>query len=452
MAKRLRLAKNLLSDRGVIFISIDDNEQAQLKLLCDEVFGEENFVANIIWQKVYSPRMDAKGFSVSHDYILTYKKIPSGNIQKLQFEQNTKQFNSFDKKRNQFYRARSLRKDGSNSLRADRPNLFYPLIAPDGQEIFPIKPDGKEGNWRWSLETYKANVMEENVEWVQKNGKWDILVKQWKVDDAQMPPPTLWLSDEVGHNHEAAEDIKSIFSESSFSTPKPLRLLKRILQIGGDKSATILDFFAGSGTTLHAVMALNAEDGGRRQCILVTNNENNICEEVTYERNRRVIEGYTNAKGVAVAGLAGNNLRYYRAGYVPSLKTEANKRALTQASTELLCLKENCYNDLTEVHGLAPSQVRVFGGEGGRLLVVVYYSRQMLAVMEQLVAVVETIDRSQHIKVYAFGPEKETLVEDLYPIADRIEIVPLPDAIYQAYRACFRTLKLDRAIINPTEA
>ncbi len=462
MAKRLRLAKNLLSDKGVIFISIDDNEQAQLKLLCDEIFGEDNFLANTIWQKVYSPRMDAKGFSVSHDYILTYKKNPLGNIQKLSFEQNTKQFNSFDKKSGQFYRARSLRKDGSNSLRTDRPNLFYAIIAPDGQEIFPIKPDGKEGNWRWSPETYKKNVEEENVEWVQKNGKWDIMVKQWKSDDAQMPPPTLWLNNEVGHNHEAAEEIKNIFGESSFSTPKPLRLLKRIFEIGGFSNSTILDFFAGSGTTLHAVMALNAEDGGSRQCILVTNNENNICEEVTYERNKRVIEGYTNAKGESVAGLGGNNLRYYRTGYVGRERTIKNKKVLVNLATEMLCLKEGVYQEKKVGAGLKDLQdekgrtgfkdlqdgqelvmdkknpvypdkslnpVRLFE-ENDKAFMIIYDEEYI----DEAVELIQQIEIPNAIKVYVFANGQYPYTEDFEEVLDKIELCALPDAIYRAYQ------------------
>lgn len=445
IAKRLAIAKKLLTVNGKLFISIDDNEQAQLKMLCDEIFGEENFLANIIWQKVYSPRMDSKSFSVSHDYILCFRKNNSSNINKLLFEQNSKQFNQFDSVTGKYYRARSLRKDGSNSLRIDRPNLFYGISAPDGTEVFPIKPDGKEGNWRWSLDTFKENFKNGNVIWNKKGDKWDILVKQWKLDDPYMPPPTIWLNNEVGHNHEAAEEIKEIFKLSSFSTPKPTRLLNRIIQLGGNPESIILDFFAGSGTTLHAAMQLNQEDGGNRQCILVTNNENNICEEVTYERNKRVIQGYINAKGMAIEGLTKNNLRYYKTGFVKSQKSQENKRQLTALSTQLLCIKEDCYYDLTQQFGFNETQARIFTNKQGKYLVVVYYSRQQLQVYESLIEIIQNLsDATEKIKLYAFSPEKETLVEDFIEVADKIEAVPLPDAIYNAYRATFRAIKLDK--------
>ena len=210
-------------------------------------------------------------------------------------------------------------------------------------------------------------------------------------------------------------------------------------------NALIVDFFAGSGTTLHATMQLNAEDGGTRQCILVTNNENKICEEVTYERNRRVIQGYTNSKGEWVPGLNNNNLRYYKTEFVPSAKTEANRRRLTQLSTELLQIKEDCYTDITEAEGFDRNRCSIYTNERGKYLLVVYYSRTQIEVTEQLsVWIASRTDLTEKVKIYAFSTEPEVLADDFYEVADRISAVPLPDAIYNAYRATFRTLKLDR--------
>lgn len=191
-------------------------------------------------------------------------------------------------------------------------------------------------------------------------------------------------------------------------------------------------------------MALNDEDGGNRQCILVTNNENNICEEVTYERNKRVIQGYTNAKGVAIAGLENNNLRYYKSECVPSSKTEQNKRLLTQLSTELLCIKENCYQDITATAGFNKLQCGIFTNSKGKYLIVLYHSRQINAVCEQLTNYIKGLETTEKVKLYAFSPEKETLMDDFYEVQDKIAAVPLPEAIYNAYRATFRTLKLEK--------
>lgn len=142
-----------------------------------------------------------------------------------------------------------------------------------------------------------------------------------------------WPHEQFGHNQGANDLLTSIFGEKNkFSNPKPIELVSRLIKIANiSKENTILDFFAGSGTTLHATMQLNAEDGGHRQCILVTNNENNICEEVTYERNKRVIQGYTTPKGVEVAGLKANNLRYHKTDFIPRDRTQRNMRALVAA-------------------------------------------------------------------------------------------------------------------------
>jgi adenine-specific DNA-methyltransferase len=192
-------------------------------------------------------------------------------------------------------------------------------------------------------------------------------------------------------------------------------------------------------------MQLNAEDGGNRQCILVTNNENNICEEITYERNKRVIEGYSNSKGQQVEGLTNNNLRYYKSEFVPSVKTEKNRRLLTETSTDLLCIKEDCYTDITEENGFKPKECRIFKNEAGKMMMVIYHSRCQLSVCEELIAYIKTLEpQSEAIKLYAFSPEKESLIEEFIEVADKIEAIPLPDAIYNAYRATFRLLKLNK--------
>jgi len=271
MFPRLRLARDLLRDDGVIFISIDDHEVTNLRCLCNEVFGEENFAAQIIWQKVYSPRMDVRGFSTSHDYILCYVKKDIGAIGREVFKQNTKQFNFFDKEKQRYYRRRSIRKEGSNSLRTDAPNSFFSLRSPDDTEVYPVKPDGIEGCWRWSLATYFKNVNEGNVEWVKTDDGWQVYAKQYINETATKPPETLWLHGEVNHNHGAAEELKNLLGAKVFDSPKPRELIMKAIGIatGSDKDAVILDFFAGSCTTAHAVMQFNADDGGNRKFIMV---------------------------------------------------------------------------------------------------------------------------------------------------------------------------------------
>ena len=290
MYPRLRLAANLLRDDGVIFISIDDGEQANMRKLCDEVFGEENFMAQIIWQKVYSPRMDVQGFSTSHDYVLCYVKSNIESIRQEAFSQNAAQFNFVDPANGKNYRRRSIRKEGSHSTRSERPNLWFALPAPDGTEIYPVKPDGTEGCWRWSMETYKENEQQGMVEWVETDNGWQAYAKQYLDTDAVKPPETLWLHQEVGHNHSAVEDLKKLLGAKVFDSPKPKELVVKMLKIATriDSEDIILDFFSGSATTAHAVMQLNAKDGGNRRFIMVQ------LPEVCDEKSEAAKAGYKN--------------------------------------------------------------------------------------------------------------------------------------------------------------
>lgn len=231
MYPRLRLAANLLRDDGVIFISIDDGEQGNMRRLCDEVFGEENFMAQIIWQKVYSPRMDVQGFSTSHDYILCYVKSSIESIRQEAFSQNTAQFNFVDPTNGKKYRRRSIRKEGSHSTRSERPNLWFALPAPDGTEVYPFKPDSTEGCWRWSMETYVANVEQNIVEWVKTENGWQAYAKQYLDTDAAKPPETLWFHQEVGHNHSASEELKKLLGGKVFDNHRIIGATFHFLQL-----------------------------------------------------------------------------------------------------------------------------------------------------------------------------------------------------------------------------
>ncbi|SHF56343.1 adenine-specific DNA-methyltransferase [Bacteroides luti] len=248
MSHRLKTLNNLLSDDGSIWISIDDNEAHYLKVLCDEVFGRRNFVASVIWEKTYSERMDAKGFSTSHDYILVYRKSDKFKVNPLEKSQNSKQFNFFDEKSKKHYRRRSLRKEGSESLRADRPSMWYGIEAPNGEIIYPYKPDGIEGRWRWKKENVITN--RDELEFIKKDdSRWEIYVKQFLDEDATRPPATLWKHEEVGHNHEAKEEVKAFNTNDVFDTPKPERLIQKIIKISTNLNDIVLDSFLGSGTT-----------------------------------------------------------------------------------------------------------------------------------------------------------------------------------------------------------
>jgi adenine-specific DNA-methyltransferase len=259
---RLYIAKQLLKDDGVIFISIDDNEQAQLKILCDEVFGEANFVANILWQKKYAATNDAKGLSNLHDHILMYQCTDTF-VRKLlpRTEEMNKPYKFDDGDGKGLWRSDNI------LVKSYSANAVYPIQNPNtGEEFYP--PEGS--SWRASKETMKIWLSENRV-FFGKDGSGAPQLKRYlnEVQNGQVPN-TWWKFDEVGHNDAANKELRSLFnSKPPFDTPKPTTLILRMLQIASDTDSIVLDFFAGSGTTAHAVLKQNAEDGGNRQFICV---------------------------------------------------------------------------------------------------------------------------------------------------------------------------------------
>lgn len=303
MRDRLEVIRRLMADDGSLWITIDDNEAHYLKVLCDEVFGRANFVANCLWQKVYSERMDAKGFSVSHDHVLVYRKTEQFSPRQLPKDQNAAQFGFYDEAEGKYYRRRSLRKEGSESLRQDRPSMWYAIRAPDGSDIWPIKPDGTEGRWRWKKENVPENLPQ--LDFIQKDGRWEIYVKQYIEENPSRPPATFWPSEEVGHNHEAKLEVRAFNSVDVFSTPKPERLLKRVLDIGTRAGDLVLDSFAGSGTT-----GAVAHKMGRRW-IMVELGEHIHTHIIP--RLKKVIDGQDKAGVTGSTGWqAGGGFRYYK--------------------------------------------------------------------------------------------------------------------------------------------
>lgn len=300
MRKRLEIAKRLMSDKGVIFISIDDNEQSALKLLCDDVFGESNFLANVIWEKTDSPRMDVQTVSVRHDYILVYCKREF-HPKRITSESIPVHYNKKDNNGRLYY-LKPLKIMGGHKSKS----LFFPLTAPDGSVVLPYEKNGEEGGWRWSMEKIEREGAD-RLEWIHGKNGWTPYFRIFAENRRGRPVETIWPFEEVGSTRTAKNDLKHAIGDTSFNTPKPIALIDRILKISISVNSTVLDFFAGSGTTGHAVMKLNAEDGGKRKFILVTNNENDICEKVTYERLKRVME----KEGYAAS------LKYFKIGFVP---------------------------------------------------------------------------------------------------------------------------------------
>ena len=433
MSKRLRIAKRLLSDKGVIFISIDDNEQAQLKLLCDEVFGQDKFVATIPWRKRTAKSDVPHYLSQDYEWVLCYANEDyTAGIQK-----ETRKYYETDDFPNRPWRVHDLTKQ---TTAIERPNSFFTITNPKNKEEYPANPNR---TWAITKETFEEYYKQNRIVFP---GDYDFLkiskpaLRYWKEDDEAktgerfgFTTVSSYINENVGMTQDGTKDITEIFGEKAFGFPKPLSLIKYILKISNPhfKELIILDFFAGSGTTLHATMQLNAEDGGHRKCILVTNNENNICEEVTYERNKRVIQGYTTPKGEEVPGLTGNTLRYYRTDFISRDRSPRNMRALVAASTDLLCIKNDIYKEAKLAgRNINPKIARYFA-EGGRSMLVIYDERAVSAIAE----ILETVEPGKEkIKVYVFSAGSYAYDDEFEEVADKVQLCALPDAIYQAYQ------------------
>lgn len=220
-------------------------------------------------------------------------------------------------------------------------------------------------------------------------------------------------------------------NQKLFDYPKPVSLIKYLVNFIDCSNLKILDFFAGSGTTMHAVMQLNAEDGGKRTCILCTNNENGICENVTYERNKRVIEGYTKPNGEHVEGLHHNNLRYYRTAYVGRSRTMRNMRRLMDLSTDMLCIKEDLYAEKRVFAGLRTHKGVFRFFDDGKQQMLVIYREEAVALLVPRIA--ET-HYAAPIKVYVFSPSEDPWEGDFEDVAQKVKLCALPQAIYNTYK------------------
>lgn len=291
MWPRLRLLHELLSDRGTIWITLDGNEVHRAKLMLDEIFGEETNLGTLVWEKSDSPRMDAHTFSSSHDFILAYAKSPSDMIfQRIEPEDDEvpDHYNQQDEDGRSYYLKPLRAMGGQGETREARPNLYYPLTSPDGSEVFPKRQDGSDGAWRWSKNKTEAEA--KRVEWRQGRAGWTPYFRIYADTSGGRPPETIWYHRDVGSSRTAKAQIKQIFGEAAFDTPKPLGLIARVIEIAANKDSIVLDSFAGSGTTAHAVLEANKRDGGNRRFILAEMEQ--YADQLTAERVRRVVAGY----------------------------------------------------------------------------------------------------------------------------------------------------------------
>ena len=278
---RLRVARDLLTDDGVIFISIDDNEVENLKKICNEIFGESNFIAQVIWERAYSPVNLKKHFSESHDYILCYAK----NLEQLSCNGLKRSDEANDRYSNPDNDKRGDWKSSDLSVGPAVQNNIYEITAPSGRKVMP--PSGY--SWRLSKDKFNEYVKDNRI-WFGVDGNNVPSIKRFLSEVKQgITPMTIWKYADVGHSQKASQDLKKLFNNKAYFTyPKPTELIKRLLELYSNSDSLVLDFFSGSATTAHAAMQLNAEDGGKRKFIMVQ------LPEETDDKSEAHKDGYKN--------------------------------------------------------------------------------------------------------------------------------------------------------------
>lgn len=451
MNKRLKIAKRLLSDKGVIFISIGDDEMSNLSMLCKQVFGEQNYIETYVWVSTLRPdnsspilRRNAEFVicccknSVNIKYFNGVVSPTSGmpSLTKAKEKLKTIVFPAKVVKTNLedgTYKA-GLKENGRNP----KWELLEDVVVSNGIICSELK---LKGHSYWATEKKIKEELNAGTEiWI----KSETFVPYYKKAKESINRPTKILPVEYVKDglYANTELNDSIFDQKVFNNPKPSTLVSFLVNFIDNKDSLILDFFAGSGTTLHATMQLNAEDGGHRQCILVTNNENGICENVTYERNKRVINGYTTPKGVQVPGLKDNSLRYYQTDFVSRDRTQRNMRELVSAATDMLCIKEDVYEErhtFGRFH-VNPKLMRYFS-DGRKHMLVVYREE----IVDELAKEIASMDFGMaatsssggaggRLKIYIFSPGRYAFDDNFFEVQDKVQLIALPAAIYDAYQ------------------
>jgi len=440
MDKRLRLSYHLLKNTGVIFVSIDDNEFAQLKLLCDEIFGEEKLLGIFTWVRKKKGSNLSKEFRKITEYVIAYKggdkqislfgqaayaekQVPllnrPNNISELSFPPNKILVGSGVKdgllKRGRF---------GDGELVVE---LLNDIKISEGVIVSPFRIKGR---FRWSQSTTNEELKNGSIFTVSSTFRINV-ARYNQADKVKSPSSLLTTDDGIGTNEDATEELRNLFPDLEklpFDYPKPTSLIKYLVAsvTKENKQAIILDYMAGSGTTGHAVLQLNKEDEGERQFILCTNNDNNICTDVCYPRIGKAIEGYKNSKGEKVSGLGGN-LKYFKTDFVGSDTNDKNKRDLVKQSTEMICIKEDIF-DLIIDEGF---DFKIYQ-KGKKFLGVVFD----ISALDAFKTAAER--HNGDFSVYCFSYNETTPEKEFKNLKNEYTFKPIPAIILKVYSEIFK--------------
>jgi len=441
MSHRLKLAKDLLRDTGIICVTIDDNELPRLWCLLEEIFKEQNHLGTLVIRNNPKGRKTERKVSLIHEYALFFGRTSAAKIQKMAIAPEDKTHNYVKDKDGTWYLPINLRKQGVDSLAVNKAgktsDRYYPVYYDPntGQvstkvklpiRILPIDSHGAKRIWRRSKDVIDEMYYASDL-WYQKTRYGDQIYFKFRGGLDGEPPESIWYDAKYSASEYGTQILDSIMgSREMFQYPKsPFAVMDCIKIATTQKDAVILDFFAGSGTTGQAVLELNKEDDGKRQYILCTNDENNICTKICYPRIQRVMQGYKNPNGETVEGLGGN-LKYYKTGFVPAAPTDKNKELLTKQSVEMLTLKEGTFEKVTE----NPSYV-IYGNTDKYTGII--FDQLSFAEFKKAVAKV-----NKPICLYIFSLADEDFSDDFSDMKGLVKICSIPEAILRVYRRIFR--------------
>jgi len=446
MSKRLRLARNLLKENGIIVVTIDDYELFTLGLLMDEIFFENNKIGVLAVESNPRGRTTNKFFATSHEYWLVYAK--NSNVASIEnvplTEEQKKLFNLEDDVSS--YRLLPFRRSGGLSTPEERTNSHYPIfynektgkidIEPfkNSIKILPIDSSGRKRVWRQTRPSLMEAVGRGDMV-IKENGKGFVVYMKDRIKEGRKAK-TIWINPKYdASSHGTVLLDKILDRRKAFDYPKSLYAVLDALSVlvANKKEAVILDFFAGSGTTGHAVLELNKNDGGKRQFILCTDNQDNngsgtkIASDICYPRIKKVMSGYS-IGGKKIAGL-GDNLRYYSGELVGNIKTDNDKRVLTSRSTEMLCLAEATFDEVANKKGLFAIY------ENQKQMTGIIFDEDAISDFKK-----EAKKHKKPIVVYVFSYDHTYNEEDFEDLENLKVVKPIPEVILNVYRKIYKEL------------
>ncbi|MBM3206717.1 MAG: site-specific DNA-methyltransferase [Candidatus Staskawiczbacteria bacterium] len=437
MEKRLKLSKNLLKNDGIICLTIDENEQAQLKLLCDEIFGEYNYLGTICIRNNPSGRTRKSEISLQHEYAIFYSKNKNiKGISPFYVSPDNKTHNYKQDENGKWYEKRNLRR---GRKKEERPKRYFPIFVnpkslqisitnkPQLIEILPVNDSGHQLTWDREKEKIEELYRKGEI-WAEKIKKgYQIFFKFRPNFELGESPKSLWIDPKYSSREHGIRILKDLFGESPFEYPKSLyAVIDCITSMNCNKEITVLDFFAGSGTTAHAVLELNERDEGKRRFIICTNNENKICEEICYPRVKKVIEGYKNLKGEKIEGLK-SNLSYYKTDFVETENLDEapdeDKINLTYKAGEMIAIREDTLEEKEK-----NDWWQIF--ESKQKLIAIYFQEDK-SKLQSLVEKLGNFDKEVVLYIFSWGKNEYANEFTEY---ENITVKDIPEPLIEVYK------------------